>query len=260
MVQVFATLGVAFMILAMTAGSFLKNPPAGYIVPGYTASGAATGSAVSVAAQEQTGTFAQYVFSGRFFIMWVIFFCNITAGIAIIGFQSPLMQDLVKAAKPDSDVASLAAAGALLIGISSLFNGLGRFFWGGTSDKIGRVQVFRIMLITQIIAFIALMFIKSPLVFGVVVCYILLCYGGGFGTMPSFVTTVFGTKMMAVVYGAILTAWSCAGIVGPQVLAILKDKLGAQASFYAFGVSAGFLTLGLIFSFIASNKPFELKK
>ena len=93
------------------------------------------------------------------------------------------------------------------IAISSIFNGIGRFFWGGLSDKIGRIQAFRLILGTQIAVFAALVFVGNPWIFSALVCYVLLCYGGGFGTAPSFVLTVFGTKVMAVVYGVLLTAW-----------------------------------------------------
>ncbi|OGJ91424.1 MAG: MFS transporter [Candidatus Raymondbacteria bacterium RifOxyA12_full_50_37] len=262
LVPVFAWLGGIFMVLTMIVGSFLRNPPPGYTVkmPSAPTAPVAAGAKPAVSVDEQSGTFSQYVFSGRFFVMWLIFFCNIAAGISIIGFQSPMLQDLVKISNPGLDVAALAALGGTLIAVSSLFNGLGRFFWGGTSDKIGRVQVFRIMLATQIGAFAILMFTQNPWIFSIVVCYVLLCYGGGFGTMPSFVTTVFGAKMMPMVYGAILTAWSMAGIVGPQVVAIIKDKMGAQAAFYSFGFGGTLLAIGLLLTLAASNKSFSAGK
>jgi len=81
-------------------------------------------------------------------------------------------------------------------------------------------------------------------------CYIFLCYGGGFGTMPSYVLDVFGSKVMAVVYGTILTAWSMAGIVGPQVFAYIADNYKADAAKYSFIASACFLCFGFLISLI----------
>ena len=156
-------------------------------------------------------------------------------------------------------IAGLAASGATLIAISSIFNGVGRFFWGGLSDKIGRVQAFRLILGSQFLVFIALMFVTNPIVFGVLVCYILLCYGGGFGSMPSFVLDVFGAKRMPVVYGTILTAWGCGGIVGPQIVAFLKDNYAAQAAQYTFATAAVLLLSGLAITFALSNKRYEPK-
>ena len=257
--QVFTAIGIIMLVLTLPAGYFLVNPPAGFVPKGYTP------PATSAAAQasQDAVTAGQCLLSGRFIMMWIVFFFNITAGIMFIGFQSPLLQDLIKKgmdpATNFSDpkvVAALAASGATLIAISSIFNGVGRFFWGGLSDKIGRVQTFRLILGTQFIVFIALMFTGSPLIFGVLVCYILLCYGGGFGSMPSFVLDVFGPKLMPVMYGTILTAWGCAGIVGPQIVAFLKDNYAKQASQYTFMTASALLLLGLFITFALSNKKY----
>jgi len=75
--------------------------------------------------------------------------------------------------------------------------------------------------------------------------------------MPSFVLDVYGPKMMSTVYGIILTAWSAAGIVGPQFAGIIKDKFPAQASLYTFWAGAGVLTVGLILAFLIGNEKFD---
>ncbi|MCL1833266.1 MAG: OFA family MFS transporter [Leptospirales bacterium] len=256
LVNVFLALGVIFLVLTIPIGSMLQNPPADYVPAGYTPPAvAAAASGSDISAKER-------ILSGRFFLMWLIFFCNITAGIAIIGFQSPLFQELwAKYFNIDINVADnktlLAAYGGTLIAITSIFNGLGRFFWGGLSDKIGRIQTFRIMLGTQILAFIAIAYVGNPWIFAIVLCYVLLCYGGGFGTMPSFVLDVFGMKVYAVVYGTILTAWSAAGIVGPQIVALFKDNMPESAAYWSFITGACILTFGFLVSFLSSNKPFE---
>ena len=54
---------------------------------------------------------------------------NVVAGMIFISFQSPLLQDLLKAENVNIDTATLEKSGATLIAISALFNGLGRFFW-----------------------------------------------------------------------------------------------------------------------------------
>lgn len=264
LVQVFLYLGVIFLVLTLPVGYMLTNPPEGYLPQGFTppkVSAAATAAMDSLTAKNS-------ILSGRFFVMWLIFFCNITAGIAIIGFQSPLFQDLwakvnnIDMTEP-ANIALLAGFGGTLIAITSIFNGLGRFFWAAMSDKIGRIQTFRIMLGSQIGAFIILAYVPNPWVFALVLCYVLLCYGGGFGTMPSFVLDVFGPKILAVVYGTILTAWSAAGIVGPQMVGILKDiykDTPELAAYWTFILGAGILTFGLLISFMSSNDPHEVKK
>ncbi len=258
-VAIFVYLGIIFLIATLVVASFLKNPPAGFVPKGYIPSALAS-------AQQSILNISHRplwcIGSGRFVTTWIVFFCNITAGIAIIGFQSPLIQDLWKKVDPSLSPVTLGSYGATLIAVSSLFNGLGRFLWGGLSDRIGRVQTFRIMLATQILAFVALMFVGNPWVFAMLICYVLLCYGGGFGTMPSFVADVFGSKVMPMVYGVVLTAWSAAGIVGPQLVALIKDGYSAdKAPMYSFIIGAAFLTLGLFCSLVfLSNKPFRCGK
>ena len=255
--SVFYAISATLGIPALIAASILRNPPAGYVPAGW-----APPAAEAKANAAPDLTLKECVFSMRFWLIWVVFFCNITAGLMFIGFQSPMLQNLLKRGDPALTTAALGAAGATLIAISSLFNGIGRFFWGGLSDKIGRTNTFRIILGSQILIFVALIFVQSPLLFGVLVCYILLCYGGGFGTAPSFVLTVFGNKIMAVVYGCLLTAWSMGGLVGPQVAAMIKDKFKdpTQAATNTYIVGAVFLTVGFLISLLLTNKPFEQKK
>lgn len=247
--RVFAALGAIFLILTVPLGWFLRDPPPGYVPAGWSPPPAAGQGAHALTARE-------CVCSRRFAVMWLVFFCNITAGIAIIGFQSPLFQDLWRARDGSLDAAALAAHGATLIAATSLFNGLGRSAWGWLSDRIGRRLAFSLMLGSQILAFLALACTGDPWLFAILCCWVLLCYGGGFGAMPSFILDVFGARLMPVVYGCILTAWSAAGIVGPQLVAMIRDAWPQQAGRYAFLAGAGFVALGFAASFLLSNRPF----
>ncbi len=258
LVLVFSYVGAVMLIITLPAGYCLVNPPPSFVPKGYTPPVVSPGAQAS----QDTITAKQCIFSGKFLMMWTVFFFNIIAGIMFIGFQSPLLQDLLKKTMDPNTlnnpqvVAGLAAAGATLIAVSSIFNGVGRFFWGGLSDKIGRVQTFRLILGTQLVVFLALLFVNNPIIFSILVCYILLCYGGGFGSMPSFILDVFGQKLMPVVYGAILTAWGCGGIVGPQIVAFLKDNFASEAAQYTFMSASVLLLLGLVITFALNNKKF----
>jgi OFA family oxalate/formate antiporter-like MFS transporter len=261
LVMVFSYIGIIMLVITIPAGYFLVNPPAGFVPKGYIPPATTAASQAS----DDAITAKQCLLSGKFLMMWTAFFFNIIAGIMFIGFQSPLLQDLLKKSLDPATltdpkvIASLAASGATLIAVSSIFNGIGRFFWGGLSDKIGRVQTFRLILGSQVFVFVALLFVKNPIIFSALVCYVLLCYGGGFGSMPSFVLDVFGPRLMPVVYGTILTAWGCGGIVGPQIVAFLKDNFAAQAAKYTFMSASAILFLGLLITLVLSNKKFEPK-
>lgn len=258
LVLVFACIGGVMLAICLPAGYFLVNPPSGFVPAGYVPPTKSADDRQS----DNAVTARQCLLSGKFLKMWLVFFLNITAGIMFVGFQSPLLQDLMKKTMDPATlgdpavIAGLAASGATLIAASSLFNGIGRFFWGGMSDRIGRVATFRVILGSQLAVFIALTFVTSPLVFSVLVCYILLCYGGGFGAMPSFILDVFGAKHMPVVYGSILTAWGCGGIAGPQIVAFLKDNFAAQAAQYTFLSAGALLLAGLVLATSLNNSRF----
>jgi len=237
----FAGAGLIVGVIGFAAAAGLRNPP-----------DTPPGSATLTGGAE--------IRSRQFGLMWLVFFCNIAAGIAIISFQSPLLQDLWKKVDPAMSPAALAASGATLIAVSSVFNGLGRLFWGGLSDRLGQLATFRVMLATQVVVFGALMIVGDPWLFGALICYVLLCYGGGFGVMPSFVLNTFGPRLMPVLYGCILTAWSAAGVVGPQVIAWIKDRHGPQASAHAFGLGAGLLAAGFLLSLLLTVPPHGVKR
>lgn len=202
-----------------------------------------------------------YIFQRKFIILWILFLINIVAGMIFISFQSPLLQDLLKNRMPEATdfttpeiIAKLGAAGATLIAISSVFNGLGRIFWGSVSDKIGRFFSFELLLIIQLFVFVSLLFIQTPILFSIMVCIILLCYGGGFGIIPSLVKDNYGSELMSGIYGAILTAWGLGGIIGPQIVALMKDTYGDRAGYYSFIVGSVILLIGVIIAVIFSKK------
>lgn len=260
LIQMFLYMGVTLMVIGIPAGLSMKNPPQGFVPKGYMA----TVQIDAHAPADDGLTVKGSLLSPKFLGMWIIFFLNISAGIMFIGLQSPMMQDLLEIRDANLSHEALVAAGGTLIAISSLFNGFGRFLWGGLSDRIGRIQAFRLILGSQLLVFILLMFTSNPWVFGVLVCYVLLCYGGGFGSMPSYVLDVFGARLMPIIYGAILTAWSLGGIVGPQIAAFIKDyyshigpSIVASRTYLAGAILLG---VGFVVTLLLSNRPLMTKR
>jgi len=241
LVSVFLWLAVVFAVLTIIASLSLANP---------VQSNAEAPLNPAQAFQDAKPALV----SGRFILVWIMFFCNITAGIAVVGFQSPMFQELLKSNNAALSPAVLASMGATLIAITSLFNGFGRFLWGAVSDRAGRIKTYRIMLGSQLVVFVLLAITGNPWIFTVLVCWILLCYGGGFGTMPATISELFGAERMTVVYGVVLTAWAAGGVVGPQITAFLKDKMPERASSLSFVVGAVFVALGFVASLFIGRK------
>ena len=247
----FIWLGVVFAAVLIPCSLALRDPPA-TLASRYQ-------PVQDSGVQDEPDSTARCLYSGEFAVMWLVFFFNIAAGIAVISFQSPLLQDVWGLADPTVEPETLAAYGATLIAASSLCNGFGRLFWGLLSDRIGRIQVFRILLASQMIVFGILMTERNPWIFSVLVCYILLCFGGGFATMPSFVLDVFGVRKMSVVYGFMLTAWAAAGVCGPLYIGYLKDQYPDRAIIYCFLIGVLILGLGYVFSYLLSDKRIGLR-
>ena len=232
--QTFAILGIIYLVMVVGAAFFMRNPPAGYTPPGWQPS-------TAQASQRAKRDFmlGEALRSWQWYALWALLFLNVTAGIALIGVASPMTQEI-------TGVSPLVAAG--LVGILGLPNGAGRFLWAWLSDAIGRKWVFLIMFLLQAAIFFVLPLISAFVLFAALVLIVLLCYGGGFGTMPAFAADYFGAKNVGSIYGLMLTAWSMAGVVGPILMARLRETTGAYSN--ALYIIAGIMLVSAIVPFI----------
>jgi MFS transporter, OFA family, oxalate/formate antiporter len=175
--------------------------------------------------------------------LWMVCFLYSVAGLGIISLLSPLMQNVVRATDATLTTAELAAAGATLIAAASIGNSIGRLFWAWLSDIVGRVGAFILLLGTSAIAFLLLPHITSPLLFGILISYTIASYGGGFGTIPSLISDMFGPKRMSAIHGLVLTGWATAGLIAPPLFGFLNDIVPDKAANYAYYICAGVLII-----------------
>ncbi len=250
---VFTWLGIIFGCVLIPSSLILTDPP-----KEQEPSPATEAIATDAPRASDPDPISASLYSSKFLIMWLVFFFNISAGISVISVQSQLFQDVWRLGEPLAEPETLAQYGATLIAVSSLFNGLGRLFWASLSDRFGRTRVFRILLASQMVVFGVLMSERDPWIFAALVCYILLCFGGGFATMPSFVSDVFGSKRMSAIYGTILTAWSAAGIFGPLYMGYLRDQYPDRFIIYCFLVGVLILGMGYVFSYLLNDERIRL--
>lgn len=207
--QTFIYLGIAYLIMVAIAAQFYANPPAGYAPAGWTPS-------AQVKSQRAARDFtrSEAFTRGQWYVLWAILALNVSAGIMLISQAAPLAEDTTGVN---------AKVAATLVSAISIFNFLGRIFWAWLSDLIGRRQVFIAMFLLQTVLFLVLAHVST---FGLLVALaviIALCYGGGFGTMPAFTADYFGPKYAGAIYGTMLTAWGVGGILGPILIAQVKD-------------------------------------
>lgn len=215
----FYILGAIYFVLMFTAAQYMQNPPEGYM-PEHFSKAVAEGrkkikvDLASLSREEAIKT-------GRFYGLWIMLFINVTCGIAIISVASPLLQEVI-------GISAIAAASA--VGLMGIFNGIGRLAWASISDYLTRPIVFVLFFVTQIIAFYLLTTVTSILLFQVLLYYIMMCYGGAFASIPAYIGDIFGTKQLGAIHGYILTAWALAGLVGPLIIAYVKDTTGSYVS------------------------------
>jgi len=209
--QTFAILGVAYFVTVVGTALVMQNPPAGYRPDGWTPS----------AAQRQRVArpyaFDEAIRTWQWYGLWMLLFLNTTAGIAIISQAAPMVQEITSVD---------AARAASLVGIISIANGAGRLLWAWLSDAIGRRTVFLIMFPLQAAIFAVLPVVTSFSAFTALAIAVLLCYGGGFGTMPALAADYFGADNVGSIYGLMLTAWGFAGVLGPTLIATLRESNG----------------------------------
>jgi MFS family permease len=208
--SVMATLAVSGVLFALVGGAcaaLIRNPPA---APGPRAG----------AEPANHWPPSRALRTPQFWSLWAMLFLNVAAGILFISSAVPILIELTGASPGE-------AAGAY--GAVAVANGAGRLFWGAVSDRIGRNLAFVLVYGTQVAVFSVVGGVSSLTVASILFAVVLLGYGGGFGTMPSFAADYFGTRHLGVLYGFLLTAWAAAGLVGPFFAARVKDATGSYA-------------------------------
>jgi MFS family permease len=229
----FTVSGLVFAALGLGCAALLRNPPASPT--------AAAPTLAPAAASEWPPALA--LRTPQFWALWAMLFLNVSAGILFISSAVPLLRELTGAS---------AETAVATYGLIALANGAGRFLWGAVSDRLGRRLAFGLIYGVQVAVFAVVARVHALPAVAALFAVVLLCYGGGFGTMPSLVADWFGTRHLGVNYGWILSAWGTAGLAGPLFVAAVKDATGTYAG--ALPVMAGVLALAVILP-VVTRRP-----
>ncbi len=244
--ETFVTMGVIYFMFMMIGVYAVRVPAADWKPTGWTAAAQpkplVTSAHVAVDMAWRTPQFR---------LLWVVLCMNVTAGIGVLGQASPMIQEIFT-----GHVTPAAAAG--FVGLLSLFNMVGRFFWASTSDYIGRRNTYMIFFALGIVLYASvptLGHMGSIPLFVVAFCIILSMYGGGFATIPAYLRDMFGTYQVGAIHGRLLTAWSVAGVLGPVLINYIRQYQidngvpKAQAYSVTMYIMCGMLLLGFICNF-----------
>jgi len=234
--ETFAYLGVAYFVVTMVSGFFLQNPPEGWQPAGWSPSATQTAQRAG-----RDFTLGEALGTWQWWALWLLLFLNTSAGISVISQESPLFQELTGAT---------ALVAASMVGIVSIGNAVGRVFWAWISDLITRRLTFLVMFLLQIALFWFLPRIAAIPLMTATAFVILMCYGGGFGSMPAFAADYFGPKNVGPIYGLMLTAWGFASAFGPLLIAHLRETQGNFTG--ALHVIAGIMAISTLLPILVS--------
>ena len=180
-------------------------------------------------------TLSEALKTWQWWALWLLLFLNTCAGISVISQEAPLFQEL-------TGVTAVVAAS--MVGLASIGNAVGRVFWAWISDLITRRATFFVMFVAQVLLFWFFPNIVTASLMTIATFVVLMCYGGGFGTMPAFAADYFGPKNVGPIYGLMLTAWGFASVFGPLLIAHMRETGGSYRG--ALHVIAGVMAISAL--------------
>ncbi len=208
--SIFYCMAVGYGAL-MLLGHLLLRKPAGWVE--------AAGAKATAATKEALG-------SKTFLGIWLLFYMNITCGLALISYEKPLLQ---LAGLSAGAVSGWQAATALA-------NALGRLGFSAAGDRCkNRGDIYRaIFLLSALAAGTGFAFDgaagRGAVLVGVVLLVVNAGYGGGFSTLPALLASRFGMEQISRLHGLSLSAWALAGLSGNQLAAFVLRRGGSYAN------------------------------
>jgi MFS family permease len=228
LVLLFVTLGLLYFVIMMFGVFNVRVPAPGWRPEGFDPASVAAKPLVTTANVSAANSLKTL----SFWLLWIVLFCNVTAGIGILEQASPMIQDFFR--DGGTSTVTVAAAGGF-VGLLSLFNMAGRFAWSSTSDVIGRKPIYMLYLGGGMILYtlVATVGTAATVLFVLLTGLIISFYGGGFATVPAYLRDLFGTYQVGAIHGRLLTAWSAAGVAGPLIINGFLDAQGKPGTLTA---------------------------
>jgi OFA family oxalate/formate antiporter-like MFS transporter len=221
-------------VACIIAAFLLKNPVAGWKPAGWAP---APASKVTATAYDYAP--GEMVKTRQFPLMWVAYCLGASAGLMTISQLIPFAKS----------VGLPATAATLALLIAAIGNASGRILSGFFSDKIGRLQTLRLMILISAIAMPIIGNVKSLTLVYAMIIVVYYCFGTLLSVFPSTTADFFGTKNLGINYGWVFTAYAVAGIVGPMIGGYMfKTYNNYTVAFYAAGVLAAVAFIAILFA------------
>jgi MFS family permease len=260
--ETFLALAAIYFVFMMAGALSYRVPAAGWKPAGWTAPEAKAANKMITNRHVHVKGVLRVP---QFWLVWLVLFLNVSAGIGILAMASPILQEvfggrLIGADLPYNSLdaaqkGQIAAIAAAFTGLLSLFNIGGRFAWASSSDYIGRKMTYFVFLVLGLILYASIPTLAhagNKALFAGFFCIILSMYGGSFSTVPAYLADLFGTQMVGAIHGRLLTAWSAAGLLGTTLVNYVREYQiahgvpKAEAYDTVMYVLVGLLVLGLL--------------
>jgi len=226
--KTFMVLSAIFLVVCTIGSFFMKNPP-----DGYTAYNTASNPSSSKVIKNYSTM--EMLKSPQFYLITATFLLACMGGLMIIGFAKPIAVD--------KGLASTATIGVLAI---SMFNSIGRIFWGMISDRLGRLNTI-IILLGGTAALSLLVNSVSGYMIYALIAFVGFFYGGLLSNFPALTADLFGPKHMATNYGFVLVGFGGGAIISSQVAGYYKNIAADNIDlmFPAFVIASACAVLGI---------------
>jgi hypothetical protein len=251
--ETFLAMGLLYFVFMLFGMFAIRIPAEGWAPAGYTPPAPSQRKAMITSAQVNVETAVK---TPQFYLLFAVLMLNVTAGIGVLGQASVMIQEMFSEAVVGKERAITAVAASGFVGLLSLFNMGGRFFWSSLSDRLGRKATYVVFFLVG-----ALLYWLVPtagsmgniVLFVAAFAVIISMYGGGFATIPAYLRDLYGTLNVGAIHGRLLLAWSAAAILGPVLVNYIRDYQisvanipPAQAYSTTMYIMAGLLLVGAV--------------
>lgn len=177
----------------------------------------------------------------NFIGIWLMFYLNITAGLAIISQGKDILAGVTNTT--GTAVFSIAAI-TIVVSIDAFFNAAGRIGFASVSDRLSdRNTIYQVIFIVSLVMALVAYWMPNhhalmPVVIVATFFLINAGYGGGFSALPPLLADRFGMQAISKIHGLALTAWAAAGLSGNQLASVIVHQMGLsyQSVFVAIAV------------------------
>ena len=158
--------------------------------------------------------------------IWLMFYINITCGLAIISQEKMIVKCV-----------GLGAFAGSISTISALFNAGGRLGFSAWADKLkDRNTIYKLIFTLSIVSTLIVLCTKGIangagntllIIFVLALIFIVNAgYGGGFSNVPTLLSDHYGMGNISAIHGITLSAWAFAGLTGNQMASYIVNHVG----------------------------------